>query len=106
MEAASAPLWAITAYFNPQHYQRRLHNFHVFRRNLKIPLLAVELGYDGGFDLRTGDVDILLQRPGQDVLWQKERLLNLALAALPATVGKVVCLDCDILLERDDWPTR
>jgi hypothetical protein len=97
-------LWGITAYFNPQHYQRRLHNYRQFRRHIRIPLVAVELGYNGRFDLQPKDAEILLQWPGQDVMWQKERLLNLALAALPAEVAKVVCLDCDILFEREDWP--
>jgi hypothetical protein len=101
----TAPLWGITAYFNPLHYRRRLQNFRSFRRNLRIPLVAVELGYDGIFDLHAGDAEILLQWLGQDILWQKERLLNLALRAVPAAVSKIAFLDCDIILERADWPT-
>jgi hypothetical protein len=100
----TSPLWAITAYFNPLHYRRRLHNYRLFRRSLRVPLVAVELGYDGLFELQSGDAEILLQWPGRDVMWQKERLLNLALAAVPAEATRVVCLDCDILFERADWP--
>jgi hypothetical protein len=39
-------------------------------------------------------------------MWQKERLLNLALRALPRSCRKVVWLDCDIVFETDDWTER
>jgi hypothetical protein len=39
-------------------------------------------------------------------MWQKERLLNLALGALPRECEIVVWLDADILFDRDDWPQR
>jgi hypothetical protein len=94
--------WAITAYFNPMHWRRRLENYRVFRRHLHIPLVAVELGYDGHFDLQPDDADILIQIPGRDVMWQKERLLNIALGAVPSVIENVACLDCDIILNRAD----
>ena len=40
------------------------------------------------------------------MLWQKERLLNLALAALPDRCDAVAWLDCDVVFEDDDWPAR
>jgi len=40
------------------------------------------------------------------VMWQKERLLNVALVALPPECQIVVWLDADILFDRDDWPQR
>jgi hypothetical protein len=98
----SHELWAVTAYFNPMHWRRRLVNYRAFRERLRVPLVAVELGYDGQFDLRPGDAELLLQDPGKDVMWQKERLLNLALEALPAAVTRVACLDSDVILERSD----
>ena len=39
-------------------------------------------------------------------MWQKERLLNRALEALPPECHTVVWLDSDILFEREDWPQR
>jgi hypothetical protein len=36
-------------------------------------------------------------------MWQKERLLNLAVARLPARCAKVAWLDCDILFENPRW---
>jgi colanic acid/amylovoran biosynthesis glycosyltransferase len=99
-----ARLWAVTCYFNPAGWQRRLHTYRLFREALQIPLVAVELGRAGRLDLTREDADILLQVPDGDVLWQKERLLNLALGALPADCEAVAWLDCDVLFERADWP--
>ena len=96
-------LWAITAYFNPAHYCRRRHNYREFRRRLSTPLLTVELGYDGRFELGTGDADVLIRVEGRDVMWQKERLLNIGLRALPSECKYVAWLDCDVVFERPDW---
>jgi hypothetical protein len=99
-------LWGITSYFNPAGYKSRLANYRMFRSRLKVPLLAVELSFSGDFDLRPGDAEILLQISGGDVMWQKERLLNLALAGLPSECDLVAWLDCDIIFGSDDWPER
>ena len=101
---SNAPLWAITTYFNPCGYRRRLENYHTFRRELTVPLVTVELTFDGAFALEPADADILIQLSGGDVMWQKERLLNVALAALPAECQKFAWLDCDVVFENDTWP--
>lgn len=99
------PLWALTTYFNPIRYSSRLTNFRLFRRALAaVPLVTVELGYHRHFDLTADEADILIQVTGTDVLWQKERLLNLALRHVPRQVEYIAWLDCDVLLERSDWP--
>lgn len=98
----TSDMWAITAYFNPMHWRRRRENYRRFRSELGIPLVAVEAGYDGQFDLQPGDADVLVQVPAVDVMWQKERLFNLALAAVPATCGKVACVDSDVVFLRPD----
>jgi hypothetical protein len=99
-------LWAITCYFNPVGYQRRLQNYNTFRRNLNVPLVTVELAYRDGFELPADAADVLIRLRGGHVLWQKERLLNLALEALPANCNAVAWLDCDIVFEDDDWADR
>jgi hypothetical protein len=103
VHADAGPLWAITSYFNPAGYARRRMNYHVFRRRLGVPLVAIELSFHGRFELTSRDAEIVLRRTGGDVLWQKERLLNLALAALPADCLYVVWVDCDVVFCRDDW---
>ena len=96
-------LWAITSYFNPCGYRTRLENFRVFRERLRIPLVAVELAYGDAFELAAGDADVLLRIHGGDVLWQKERLLNLALDALPGGCEAVAWLDCDVVFADPEW---
>jgi len=99
-------LWGITAYFNPAGYQSRLNNYRSFRQCLKVPLVAVEMSPIGRFELRSDDADILVQLAGGDVLWQKERLLNVALQHLPNDCDIIAWLDCDLIFEEDDWPAR
>lgn len=96
-------VWAITSYYNPVRYNRRLANYHLFRANLHVPLVTVELSFDGRFDLKQNDADILIQITGGAVLWQKERLLNVALRAVPAEVDRIAWVDCDLILKRSDW---
>jgi hypothetical protein len=96
-------LWAVTPYFNPLGYRRRLAAYREFRRRLAVPLLAVELGFDGRFELADADADLLVRVGGGDLMWQKERLLNVAFARLPADCSAVACLDCDVFFDGDDW---
>src|SRR5580658_492333 len=99
-------LWAITSYFNSSGYKSRLKNYRSFRANLEVPLIAVELSFTGRFELEAGDAEVLVQLVGGDILWQKERLLNLALCHLPGDCDEVAWIDCDVIFERDDWPKR
>jgi hypothetical protein len=99
-------LWAITCYFNPMRSERRLENYRVFRRRVTVPLVAVELAYGPGFELEDGDADVLIRLRGRDVMWQKERLLTVALSSLPGECRKVVWMDCDVMFEADDWSER
>jgi hypothetical protein len=96
-------MWAITTYFNPVQYKRRLSNYKIFRANLGIPLVTVELSFDGRFELTNRDADILIQISGGAVLWQKERLLNVALKSVPQNVENIAWVDCDIVFKRQDW---
>ena len=99
----SARLWAITSYFNPVGYTRRLANYRLFRKHLAVPLVTVELSFNGRFELRREDADILVQIRGTDVMWQKERLLNIGIERVPGNCDKIAWLDCDIIFGSDDW---
>ena len=96
-------LWAITSYFNPTGSGRRLSNFRTFRARLNAPLVAVELAYAPDFELQQDDADILVRLRGGAVLWQKERLLNLALRTLPDGCRKVAWVDCDVVFGDAGW---
>jgi hypothetical protein len=95
--------WAITSYYNLTESARRLRNYRCFKRRLSEPLLTVEWHPDSRFQLNDNDADIVLRVGGGDLMWQKERLLSLAVAALPDTVKYVAWLDCDVLFENRDW---
>jgi hypothetical protein len=96
-------IWAITSYFNPAGYRRKIENYRMFRGQLNVPLVAVELSYTGLFELQPGDADILVGLRGSDVMWQKERLLNVALDLVPRECEAVAWLDCDVIFGRQDW---
>jgi len=96
-------LWAITSFFNPRNYRTRNDHYHSFRKHLHVPLITVELSFNSKFFLKRGDAEKLVQISCGDVLWQKERLLNLALEQLPQDCEAVAWLDCDILLESKTW---
>jgi hypothetical protein len=98
------PLWAVTSYFNPMGYGRRLANYRAFRRHLAVPLATIEWSIDGRFELADDDADLVLRVDGGSLLWQKERLLNLLVPRLPGQCHSVAWLDCDIIFQRDDWP--
>lgn len=103
MSAASGDVWAITTFFNPANFGVRLRNYRLFRERLNAPLLAVELSFNGEFQLTREDADILVQVAGGDVMWQKERLLNIGLDRVPDGSDAVAWVDCDVVIERPDW---
>jgi len=98
-------LWVIAAYYNPHGYKTRAKNHALFAAKLEqsgIPLLTVECAFgDEPFALPDGPQVLKLRCAS--VLWQKERLLNVAVSALPPRCTKVAWLDADILFARPDW---
>jgi len=97
--------WAITSFFNPTGSARRLYNYHLFRQALELPLVTVEWSWTKGpgLQLRDADAEILIQLSGPDLIWQKERLLNLAIKALPMDCRYVAWLDCDVIFDNPCW---
>jgi hypothetical protein len=96
-------LWAMTSYFNPTGSHRRRANYEVFRRHLTVPLVAVELATDRPFELGPNDAEILLKIRCRSVMWQKERLLNVALQHVPRGVSDIAWVDCDVIFANGNW---
>jgi hypothetical protein len=93
--------WCVNAFFNPAGYRSRLENHQRFAERMArqgVNLLTIELAFDG----QEHQVPGSLRLCGHSVLWQKERLLNHAIASLPATCDRVAWLDGDLLLP-DGW---
>jgi len=101
--------WGITTFFNPAKYKTKLSNYHSFRDGIKkqgLSLITVELAFgEENFELNKEDAEVLIQlkTTKENVLWQKERLLNVALEKLPSDCDKIVWLDCDIIFEDQNW---
>ncbi|SPE31986.1 conserved hypothetical protein [Candidatus Sulfotelmatomonas gaucii] len=100
---ATQQLWAITCFYNPLGCESRLRNYQIFRENLSLPLVTVEWSHEGRFQLRQNDADILLQIGTGDLLWQKERLLNIALRSVPTDCHLIAWLDSDVVFEDSNW---
>jgi len=101
--------WGITTFFNPAGYKNKYKNYKFFRKKSRrqgLNLLAVELAFgDRPFELKKRDADILVQIRGDEnnIMWQKERLLNIGLKKLPENCDKIVWADCDLVFKNDDW---
>jgi hypothetical protein len=98
---------AITTYYNPADYKIKRINYIKFRQGLKkigLPLMTIELATDKNrLVMRQEDAEYLIQFVTKDVLWQKERLLNIGIRKLPEQYDKIIALDCDILFQNSGW---
>lgn len=99
--------WVITCYFNPLRYENRFKNYLTFAQALRrqnVNLLTVELAAsDDAAHLTDKLCNKYVRVLAQDVLWAKERLLNVALENLPDACTQVCWADCDILFHRKNW---
>jgi hypothetical protein len=98
-------LAGVCSYFNPCGYKKRLSNYDVFRRAIKragLPLLTIELLFDWQ-ESSLGGTDVVTIRGG-DVMWQKERLLQIGIdRLLDEKPDGVIWFDADIVFEQADW---
>jgi hypothetical protein len=98
-------LWLVACYFNPAEYKIKAQNYAVFRdaaARSHLHLLTVECAFGNDPFMLPPAPDVLHVR-ASDVMWQKERLLNLAVARLPRRCTKIAWLDCDVLFENPRW---
>jgi hypothetical protein len=103
--AAAPDLQLITAYFNPLGYQSKRRNYEAFKDAIvrsDLQLLTIECAI-GSDPFTLPPSPHVMQVRAQHLMWQKERLLNLAIARLPARCTKVVWLDSDVLFENPQW---
>lgn len=91
----------ITSFFNPTDSTRLKSNYTEFRKHLKQPITTVELTFgDQSFFIKDS---IKIRGNNNNIMWQKERLLNIALQHLPSCFDKVAWIDADILFENKNW---
>jgi len=98
-------LWLVTTYFNPFHYAVRHSNYMRFADSIRssdLHLTTVECAFgDDPFELPPDEY--VIQIRGRDLMWQRERLLNIGIMSLPANVKKVAWVDAELLFTNPDW---
>jgi sulfotransferase family protein len=106
-ENVGSELAIVSCFFNPSGSRRRLHNFKSFLSSMKrsgVRCLVVELVFGSSAFQIDGHEDIIQVRT-DDVLWHKERLLNIGIRRLlDDGARKIAWLDGDIVFEDPDWP--
>lgn len=98
-------LIVITTYFNPCRYATRRNNYDLFMAGMRragVTCITVECAF-GNEEFELPSSLEVIQVRSQTLLWQKERLLNLASSWLPRSCKYVAWLDCDILFDNPQW---
>lgn len=94
-------LGIITCVFNPTNSRKIRDNYAQFRKHLNHPILTVELAFnDQPFFIEDA---IQIRGTDENLMWQKERLLNIALESLPEQIDKIAWLDADIIFKNNSW---
>lgn len=94
-------LAAVTCHFNPIDYENIVRNYWKFRTDLQCDdLFTIELSFNGKFEISDS---IHIEAKPEQIMWQKERLLNIAIEQLPAKYDKVAWIDADILFLNPEW---
>lgn len=90
----------VTCYFNPCGYRRIRANYDHFAASLRHPVRTIELAFDDDPFVIPGAVQVRGSRE-RNLLWQKERLLNLIIEQTEADA--VAWIDADMLFTDPDW---
>jgi hypothetical protein len=107
-EQLKEEIWCLGFYFNPLKYGSRIDNFRLFHANIQKStdnLLMVEIAtHPKEFRLQNiHDRSKLIQIVDDGLLWQKERMFNIALRFLPPECRKIIWLDCDVIFDNTHW---
>ena len=108
----SRQLDIITAYFNPHGWQSRRRLYGEFMQRMAVRpdvrVITVELAYAlRPFEATSANDPMVLRLRTNNVLWHKERLLNLGIAHLLTRIDPgaqfIAWIDADITFSRPDW---
>jgi len=101
-------LIVVTPYFNPCGYKMRRVNYDIFIKGITdagVRCVTIEWALeDCPFELAPSPEVIHIR--GGALLWQKERMINLAVATLPKECKYVAWLDADILFNNVNWASE
>ena len=98
-------LAVVTSYFNSHHYASKRRAFEAFKGSMErsgVPLFIGECAF-GEDEFELTKSRSVFQFRSRDVLWQKERLLNLTIDRVPDRYTKIAWIDADILFDNTRW---
>ena len=101
--AGRGKLAVLTTLFNPVGSARIVQNMREFIGTIKADIFVAEMVYGRDFELPANEHWLRVRGHDQQVLWQKERLLNLLLSKLPAEYTDVAWIDGDLYFKNVDW---
>jgi len=99
--------YVITCISNSQRFRSRYNLFRKFSKHIQesgVKLYTVELQYgDRPFEITSDTYGTEIRLRTRHELWQKERLLNIAMQHLPSDWKYCAWIDADIEFMRQDW---
>lgn len=95
----------ITSHFNPANWTSTRDNYRRFLHEMtwwRVPVFSAEIAFDG--QAWASDLSWLkIRGTVNNIMWQKERLLNLIVERLPAQFTKIAWIDADMLYLDRFW---
>lgn len=94
----------IVPLFNPAGYESHVKKFDRFANSMHYPFFTVEASFDGNFmsgDHQGGSLQVYAN--DNNIMWQKEALINKAVEELPPEYDSVCYMDSDIEFMHPGW---
>ena len=103
----SDPVYVVTTVFNPIRFNSRWRLYNKFAHHVTTSggiLYTVEVALgDREFSVTTSNNPCHLQLRSREIIWHKERALNLLIHRLPANWKYLAWVDADVTFVRTDW---
>jgi hypothetical protein len=102
---AAPDVAVVTCYFNSHNYASKRRGFELFRHSMErsgVPLFIGECAF-GEEEFELAPSSSVFQFRCRDVMWQKERLLNLTIDRVPDRYTKIAWVDADVLFTNPRW---
>ncbi len=101
-------LAVVCCHFNPANWSRPRDNYLRFLHSMEwhgVPVFNAEVAFPGQ-QFPTTDAFLQIHARDGQAIWQKERLINLLVEALPKDFTHIAWIDADILFLDRDWPSK
>ncbi len=100
-------LAVITSFFNPSNYENIKSNYLQFQKFMDdsgVDLFTAELAFDDQeFFTEESEYNLHIRGGKNNIMWQKERLLNLILDRVPEDYNNIAWIDCDVIFDNLNW---